>query len=167
MTTATVNVTTPTDREVVIRRSFSAPRSLVFDAHTRPQLVRRWLLGPPGWTMAVCEIHLRAGGTYRYELHGPEGEVMGWGGVYREVVSPERLVATELFDQDWTGGGTVNTLVLAEHEQRTDLTLTILYTSKDARDGALASGMTIGMEAGYGLLDTLLVALDAAHEQMA
>jgi uncharacterized protein YndB with AHSA1/START domain len=161
MNTAAVTVTTPSGREVVVTRSFDAPRRLVWDAHTKPELVKRWLFGPPGWTMPTCEIDLRVGGRYRYVLAGPAGERMGWGGVYREVVAPQRLVSTERFDEDWTGGETVNTLVLAEDDGRTALTLTVMYASKDARDGALATGMTTGMEAGYNELDSVLASMAA------
>ena len=151
-----LKVTTPTDREVVITRVFNAPRRLVFDAHTKPELVRRWLLGPPGWTMPICEIDLRVGGKYRYVWRGPKGESMGMGGVHREILAPARLVSTQLFDEDWTGGETVGTLVLTEQGGKTTLTQTVLYASKEARDGALRTGMTDGMEAGYVRLDELL-----------
>jgi uncharacterized protein YndB with AHSA1/START domain len=163
MNAAPVIVTTPTDREVVVTRSFDAPRQLVWDAHTKPELVRRWLLGPPGWTMPVCEIELRVGGRYRYVLSGPGGELMGWGGEYREITAPERIVSTELFDEDWTGGGTLNTLVLREVGAGTELALTVLYTSREAREGALATGMTTGMEAGFLALDELLVRMAAGE----
>jgi uncharacterized protein YndB with AHSA1/START domain len=162
MNAATVNVTTPSDREVVVTRSFNAPRQLVWDAHTEPALVRRWLLGPPGWTMPVCEIDLRVGGRYRYVLVSSEGDEMGWGGVYREIKAPDRLVSAEAFDQDWTGGETVNTLVLATRGEGTLLTLTVQYASKEAREAALATGMTVGMEAGYALLDHVLASMAAA-----
>src|SRR6267142_2389988 len=117
--TGLMKVTTPTDREILVTRVFDAPRTLVFDAHTKPELVKRWLTGPPGWTMPVCEIDLSVGGRYRYVWRGPNGEEMGMGGVYREVVRPERIVATQLFDQDWTGGETVGTLVLTEQGGKT------------------------------------------------
>jgi uncharacterized protein YndB with AHSA1/START domain len=155
----TLKVTTPTDREVVITRVFDAPRALIFDCHTKPELVRRWLLGPPGWTMPVCEIDLRVGGKYRFVWRGPDGTEMGMGGVHREIVAPERLVTTQLFDQDWTGGETLGTLVLTEKEGKTILTNTIVYSSREARDGALSTGMTDGMEAGYARLDELAAAM--------
>ncbi len=161
MNAAAVTVTTPTDREVVVRRSFNAPRQLVFDAHTKPELVRRWLTGPPDWTMPICEIDLRVGGRYRYELHGPGGERLAWGGVYREIVPRERVITAERFDDDWTGGETINTLVLVERDASTDLSLTVLYASREARDGALATGMTTGMEMGFAELDRLLASLTA------
>jgi uncharacterized protein YndB with AHSA1/START domain len=153
-----LQIATPSDREVVITREFDAPRDLVFDCHTRPELVRRWLLGPPGWTMPVCEIDLRVGGKYRYVWRGPNGEEMGMGGTFREVARPERLASSELFDEDWTGGETLATTEFTEHGGRTTAKVTVLYASKEAREGALATGMTEGMEAGYQRLDELLAA---------
>ena len=150
-------VTTPTDREVVVTRVFAAPRGMVFDAHTKPELVRRWLLGPPGWTMPVCEIDLRVGGTYRYEWeHAASGQRMGVAGTFTEIVRPSRIVITQVFDQDWTGGETVVTTNLAEEKGKTTLTTTVRYSSREARDAALKTGMTSGMEAGYERLDQLL-----------
>jgi uncharacterized protein YndB with AHSA1/START domain len=153
---ATLQVTTPTDREIVMTRDFNAPRHLVFDAHTKPELVRRWLFGPEGWSFTVCDIDLRVGGKYRFEWRNDDGREMGMGGTYREVVRPERLISTELFDEDWTGGETLNTMVLTEREGRITLTTTALYSSREARDGALQSGMDEGMEAGYRRLDSIL-----------
>ena len=94
----TLKLTTLGDREIVMTRVFDAPRRLVFDALTKPELVKQWLLGPPGWTMPVCEIDLRVGGAYRYLLrrHSDATE-MGMRGVHGEIVVPERLVATEKF----------------------------------------------------------------------
>ena len=156
-----LSVTTRSDREILITRVFDAPRTLVFDCMSKPELVQRWLLGPPGWTMPVCEIDLRVGGRYRYVWRAPDGTEMGMGGVYREIVPPERIVQTELFDQDWTGGETVGTAVLTEKDSRTTLTITVLYSSKEARDGALRSGMTEGMSAGYDRLAELLATMPA------
>ncbi len=150
-------VTTPTDREIVMTRVFAAPRNLVFDAWTNPELVRRWLLGPPGWTMPVCEIDLRVGGAYRFEWLGQDGTVMGMGGVYREIVIPERIVNTQLFDRDWTGGEALGTLLLTEQGGKTTLTNKVLYSSREARDGALRTRMAEGVEAGYARLDEILV----------
>src|SRR5712692_6290123 len=105
MNTGDLKVTAPTDREIAMTRAFNAPGRLVFDALTKPELVKQWLLGPPGWTMPVCEIDLRVGGAYPLrlaaELHGSK---MGGRGVYREIVPPERLVFTEVFDEAWYPG---------------------------------------------------------------
>jgi len=155
----TLKVTTPSDREIVVTRVFDAPRTLVFDCMCKPELVKRWLLGPPGWTMPVCEIDFKVGGRYRYVWRGPDGSEMGMGGVYREIVPPDRIVQSELFDQDWTGGETLATALLNEEASRTTLTITILYSSKEARDGALRTGMTEGMAAGYDRLADLLASI--------
>src|ERR1700686_1008654 len=96
--TGTLKVTTPTDREIVMMRVFDAPRRLVFDAMTKPELVKQWLLGPPGWSMVVCEIDLKVGGTYRYVWRNTDGTEMGMHGVYREINRPERALQTEAFD---------------------------------------------------------------------
>jgi len=97
--TGTLQVSTRGDREIVMTRDFAAPRQLVFDAFTKPELVRRWLLGPPGWSMPVCEMDFRVGGSYRYVWRHEKGQEMGMGGVYREIVVPERIVSTEKFDE--------------------------------------------------------------------
>ncbi|RPI51245.1 MAG: ATPase [Acidobacteria bacterium] len=157
-----LTVTLPSDREIVITRMVNAPRHLVFDCYTKPELVRRWLLGPSGWTMPVCEIDLRVGGRYRYVWQHADGRQMGMGGVFREIDPPHRVIQTELFDQDWTGGETISTLVLTEEQCRTTIANTVLYASKEARDGALKTGMTDGMEAGYVRLDELAAELLAA-----
>lgn len=151
-----LQITTPTDLEVVMTRVFDAPRHLVFDAWTKPELVKQWLLGPPGWTMPVCEIDLRVGGRYRFVWRGPDGIEMGMGGVHREIVVPERVVNTQLFDQDWTGGETIGTLLLSERDGKTTLTNSVLYSSKEARDATLKTGMADGVEMGYQRLDKLL-----------
>jgi len=156
MDTGKLRVTTPSDREIAMIRVFNAPRNLVFDAWTKPELVRRWLLGPPGWTMPVCEIDLRVGGAYRFEWLGQDGTRMGMGGVYREIVIPERIVNTQLFDVDWTGGETLGTLLFTEHAGKTTLTNSVLYSSREARDAALRTRMAEGVEAGYARLDEIL-----------
>jgi uncharacterized protein YndB with AHSA1/START domain len=155
-TVANLEVTTPSDREIMLRRAFDAPRSLVFDCYTKPELLKRWLTGPDGWSLAVCDNDLRVGGAFRWVWRGPDGREMGMGGVHREIVRPERIVRTELFDKDWTGGETVGTLVLTEQDGRTTVTTTVLYSSPGARDGALKSGMTQGVAASNDRLEALL-----------
>src|SRR4249920_80587 len=129
-------VSTPSDREIQVTRDFHAPRRLVFDAFTKPDLVRRWLLGPPGWTMPLCEIDLRVGGAYRYVWRKEGEKDMGMGGVFRDIVAPERLVATERFDDAWYPGEALDTTVFDEKNGMTRVTLTVSYESKEARDTA-------------------------------
>ncbi len=96
---STLKVTTPSVREIAMTREFNAPRQLVWDAHTKPELVWKWLLGPPGWSMPVCTIDLRVGGSYRYEWRNDsDGTTMAMGGTYKEVKPIERIVSTEKFD---------------------------------------------------------------------
>lgn len=153
----TLKLTTPSDREIAMTRAFDAPRKLVFDAHTKPDLVRQWLLGPPGWSMPVCEMDVRVGGTYRWVWrHDRNGATMGMGGVYREIVAPERLVNTERFDEAWYPGEALNTLVLVEKGGRTTLTQTMRYESREARDAVLKSDMERGVAASYDRLAELL-----------
>ena len=153
----TFKLTTPSDREIEVTRTFDAPRTLIFDAMTKPEWVRRWLLGPPGWTMPVCEIDLRVGGAYRYQWRfEASGNEMGMRGVFREISAPEKLVATEKFDEAWYAGEALDTTVLTEKDGKTTMTLTVLYESKGARDTATQSGMEQGMAAGYDRLEELL-----------
>jgi uncharacterized protein YndB with AHSA1/START domain len=155
-TTSTIEVTTPSDREVRITRVFAAPRRLVFDAWTKPEILRRWLGVRGGWTMAVCEVDLRVGGAYRYVWRGPNGEEMGMGGTYREIVRPERIVATERFDEQWYEGEALDTIELAERDGKTTATTTVRYISREVRDAALKTGMATGVGESYDALDTLL-----------
>ena len=152
-------VTTPTDCEIEIARDFHAPRQLVFDAFTKPELVRRWLLGPPGWSMPVCEIDLKAGGAYRYVWRKEGVKDMGMGGIFREIVSPGRLVATEKFDDSWYPGGALDTTTFVQEGGIAKTRITVLYESKEARDTARRSGMEHGMAAGYNRLEELLASL--------
>jgi uncharacterized protein YndB with AHSA1/START domain len=157
----TMKIATVGEREVVITRAFDAPRSLVWDAHTKPELLKRWLTGPPGWTFAVCEMDLRVGGKYRWVWRGPDGTEMGMGGVHREIVPLERIVNTQLFDQDWTGGEAIGTLVFTERDGKTTLTNTIQYSSREARDAVLKTPMEQGMAAGYDRLEEFLATMPA------
>jgi uncharacterized protein YndB with AHSA1/START domain len=151
--TGTLKVTAPTDREIVLTRVFDAPRRLVWDAFTKPELLQRWF-GPRGWSLVVCEVDLRVGGGFRFVLRGPDGTEMGMRGVYREIMPPERSVHMESFD-DYPGESQV-TAVFAEHGGKTTLTATILYPSKEVRDLVIQSGMEHGAAESYDKLAELL-----------
>jgi uncharacterized protein YndB with AHSA1/START domain len=157
----TLKITTGGDRELVMTRVFDAPRRLVFEALTRADLLQRWFLGPDGWTLPVCEIDLRAGGAYRYVWRNVDGTEMGMGGVFREVVPPERIVNTERYDESWYPGEAQVTTVLTEQEGKTIMTITVLYESREALDAVLSSGMEEGVVAGYDRLAGLLASLQA------
>jgi uncharacterized protein YndB with AHSA1/START domain len=149
-----LKVELPSDREVLVTRAFNAPVDLVWDAHTKPELVKRWMTGPDGWSMPVCEIDLRVGGAYRYRWRNDaDGSEFGSGGVHKEVATPTRVVTTERMEG--FQGEATNTLVLREAGGKTIVTLTMDFGSKEARDGAVATGMTDGMELGYQRLDAM------------
>ena len=162
--TNTLQVAKSGDNELVIARTFDAPRALVFDAFTKPDLVKRWLLGPPGWSMPVCEIDLKVGGRFRYVWRNDErAKDMGVGGAFREIVPPERLVHDELFDEDWTGGQTVVTTMFSEENGKTTVTMTVRYSTSVAREAALGMGMTTGMDQSYDRLADLLASESSQH----
>jgi uncharacterized protein YndB with AHSA1/START domain len=159
--TATLEISTPSDRELAMSRTFDAPRRLVFDAFTQPDLIRRWMLGPPGWTMTVCEMDLRVGGRYRYVWCKEDGTEMGMGGEIRELEPPERLTSTERFDESWYPGEAVWTVLLTEENGRTTMTQTVLYESREARDAVLASPAAEGAAMSYERLAELLASIEA------
>jgi uncharacterized protein YndB with AHSA1/START domain len=154
-----LKVTTPSDREVVMTREFNAPARLVFDAWTKPELIRRWLLGPEGWTMPVCECDLRVGGKYRWVWRNADGREMGIGGTYREIERPTRIVWTEAFDDPWYPGEAIVTTELIEKDGKTLSVQTMLMRDKDARDVVLKSGMESGVEVSFARLDEIFAEL--------
>jgi uncharacterized protein YndB with AHSA1/START domain len=155
-------VTLPGDREVKVARSFRAPRALVYRAYTEPALVRRWLLGPPGWSMPVCEMDVRVGGRFTWRWRSDEGgSEFGFTGAYREVQPASKIVHTEAYEPGTVGGGypgaeAIVTVTFTEDGGITTVTTLIDFGSKEARDAALATGMTDGMEQSYQLLDRIL-----------
>lgn len=144
------------DLAIVMTRTFDAPRHLVWEALTRPDLLKRWLGVFDGWTMPTCEIDLRVGGAYHYVWRGSDGSRLGMHGLFREIVPPERIVYTEAFDESWYPGEALVTTVLDEQASQTTLTITSLFESQAGRDAALKSGMEHGVAAGYDALDTVL-----------
>ena len=149
----TVTIETPTDREVVVTRVFDAPRQLVFDALTRPDLIKRWY-GPPG-AIEVCESDARPGGSWRF-VSRMRGKVITQYGVYREVDAPNSFVRTERWE-DWDPGETIVTVELIEHHGRTTMTQRILFPTQEVRDVVLKGGLTLkGTSEFYERLDVLL-----------
>src|SRR5690242_9298216 len=153
----TFEITTPTDNEVLMSREFDAPRSAVFDAYTKPQIISKWMLGPEGWTMPVCEIDARPRGKWHFVWRKSDGTEMAMHGEYQEVNPPERIVSTESWGGDWPE--TLNTVVLYEKEGKTLATTTILYPSREARDAAMKTGMKDGVAMSYDRLEGILSAL--------
>jgi uncharacterized protein YndB with AHSA1/START domain len=157
-------VSQPSDREVKVVRSFKAPRELFYKAYTTPELVKRWLLGPPGWTMPVCEMDVRVGGKYRWRWRSNEsGKEFGFHGEFKQVDPPAKLVHSEYFDPGDVGGdmgdGAMIRVEFTEDKGVTTMTSVMDYGNKRARDAAVATGMTDGMEQSYQLLDGVLAKL--------
>ncbi len=155
---STFTVTTPSDLEVRMTRLFDAPRSLVFEALTRPQHVKRWWgqLGE-GYSVPVCEIDLRVGGRWRFVNRHPKGEA-AFHGEYREIAPPGRLVFTEIFEEFPDTVSEVTT-DLADEGGKTRMTATVRYPSKEVRDMVIASGMSRGAGISYDRLEDLVVEL--------
>jgi uncharacterized protein YndB with AHSA1/START domain len=147
-----LQATMPNDQDIQVTRTFNAPRQLVWDAHTKPELVQRWLLGPDGWTMPICEIDFRVGGKYRYGWANPSnGRAFEMVGIFKEIAPVERIVHSERFG----AAESQVTMLLAEARGKTTMTMTIRYDSKQTRDAAFATGMTTGMERSYQRLDDM------------
>lgn len=151
---AALEITTPTEREVVLKRIFDASRELVFDALTTPELLKRWY-GPTGWTLILCEIDLKVGGNWHFVVERPDGKKIGQKGVYHEVIRPERIVNTESWE-DWDPGETLVRTTLVEIDQKTTLTSTSLFPSQEVRDIILKSGLDDGAKQSYQRLADLL-----------
>lgn len=156
-----LTITLPSDREIQITRSFAAPADLVFDCWTVPALIQRWL-GPADWVFTHCEFDARVGGKWRFVTRGPDGFEMASGGEVLEITRPTWIKTTELYDMDWTGGETINSNRITEQNGVTTSVVTILYASKEARDGARATPMAEGMEMGFKRLDELLADMPAS-----
>lgn len=166
-------VSLPAEGQVEVTRTFDAPRALVYEAYTRPELMRKWLLGPPGWTMPVCEMDPRPGGTFRWRWRSEEdGQEFGFEGEFLEVEAPALIRHTEVYDPgDFggsAGGGGVEipesmgdgeaivTLRFTEEDGATTVSTLIDYGTDESRDEAMSTGMTDGMELSYQNLDRLL-----------
>lgn len=168
--TSKTQVILPSDHEVKVVRAFHAPRELVYKAYTTPELLKRWMLGPPGWSMPVCEMDLRVGGQYRWRWRGDEdGKEFGFYGEFKVVEPGRRLVHTEFFDPGDVGGdmgeGALITIELTERNGVTTLSTLMDYYTKEARDAAMSTGMTDGMEITYQRLEELLPELGPVREK--
>ena len=157
------SVTLPTDEQILITREFDAPRHLVYEAMTTPELVRRWWHAKRG-EMTVAEIDLRVGGKWRYVMVTPDGMEVGFHGEYREIVPNERIVSTETYEGLPEGvsdeqGSTVNTATFVEADGRTTLTILVQAPSKETRDAIVESGMEDGLQDALDLMEEVAVSL--------
>lgn len=156
-------VTLPSDREVCVTRAFRAPARLVYEAYTKPELVQRWLLGPPGWEMTVCEMDVRPGGQFRWRWRSDEdGSEFGFRGEFVEVEPGTRIQHTQIYEPGDVGGTmgedqeSLITVTFSESDGITTVTSVMDFGSKEGRDAAMSTGMTDGMEMSYQNLDALL-----------
>ena len=143
-------------------RVFDAPKQLVYDAFSKPELLKQWF-GPRGFSLVVCEVDHRVGGGFRFVLRGPNGKEMGMRGAYRELAPPDRSVHMESFD-DFPGEARVTT-VFVEQDGKTTMTVTVLSPSKEVRDIVLQSGMEHGAAETYDRLAELLASMEAASSK--
>lgn len=159
-----LKIETKGERELLMSRSFNAPKYLVFECFTKPELLKRWLYGPEGWSLAECEIDFRVGGKYRYLWKFLEkGTLMGAGGEYKEIQAPDRFVCTEAFDEAWYPGESLLTNSFTEKDGKTVFLLTILYESREARDIVVKSPMEGGANQSYDRLANLVESLAAGR----
>ena len=151
------------ERELILRRTFRAPPRMVFDAMTKPELLRRWWAPRSlGVELFSCEAEVRVGGSYRY-VFGRQGQPpMAFSGVYKEVVPGARLCYTQIFEPMREAGEGLITATFEAHDGGTRLTQRELYPSKEVLDGAIASGMERGMRETLEELEVLLQELAAA-----
>ena len=152
----TLQLSKPSDREFQIKRMFAAPRERVFAAFTEPEVLSRWFFGKPGGTLAVCEVARKPGDSFRYVWRDPDGREMGMSGVTLEIEAPERIVATEKWDQPWYPGDATGTITFTEEGGVTTLTQTLRYESQAVRDMVLGTMVEHAMALGYDRLAELL-----------
>lgn len=149
-----------TDRELVVTRTFDAPAHIVFDAWTKPEFLKRWWAPKSfGVSLFECESDLREGGTYRYAFGRDPKNPEVFSGRYVEVNAPSRLVLTQVYDRMRDAGEAVVTATFEESQGKTLLTLRQLFPSKEALEGALASGMETGMRVTLDQLDALVASM--------
>jgi uncharacterized protein YndB with AHSA1/START domain len=159
-TSGTAKVTLPADNQILITREFDAPKHLVFEAWTTPELVRRWWHANRG-EMTVCEIDLRVGGAWRYAMTVEGFGEVGFHGEYREIVPGERLVSTEVYEgiPDAEENAALDTLTLTEVDGGTLMTILVEHPTKEGRDAHIESGMEDGMQDAMDLLEEVAVSL--------
>jgi uncharacterized protein YndB with AHSA1/START domain len=153
-------VTLPSDEQILITREFDAPRHLVYQAWTTPELVKRWWNGHQG-EMTVAEIDLRVGGRWRYVMVAPGGFEVAFHGEYLEIVPNERIVNTQVYETSDApeGEGVLNIVTFTEVDGRTVLSLLVQATSRQVRDAIMSSGMEVGMQEQMDALEQLAISL--------
>ena len=163
-TVATVNVTTPSEREIVMTRMFDAPRAVVYDCYTKTELLRRWMQ-PEGWAFIQCDNDLKVGGAFHWRWRNEQGQEIGIRGIYSEIVRPQQITRTEIFDFNSMQSESFGTLSLAEQNGQTTMTTRVLYASQEARDQALS--FCADRDAVSAKLDALIAELKRAQTDAA
>jgi uncharacterized protein YndB with AHSA1/START domain len=153
----TAVVTLPTDTQILITRTFAAPRQLVFKAFTTPELIKRWWGGDRG-AVTSAEVDLRVGGKWRYVMTANEGFEVAFHGEYREIVPNERIISTEIYEGA-PDAVAVNTLTLEDKNGQTSMTSLSEYPSKEIRDTVINSGMEGGMQESFDHLEQVALSL--------
>jgi uncharacterized protein YndB with AHSA1/START domain len=148
----TAVVTLPTDTQILITRKFAAPKHLVYQAWTTPELIKRWWSGDRG-VVTTADVDLRVGGTWRYVMRANGGFEVAFHGEFREIVPNERIVCTEIYEGVPDGQAAVCTHTFTEKDGQSTLTLLTQLASKADRDAIIDSGMEGGMQAGWDLLE--------------
>jgi len=158
----TLTVTLPSDREIVMTRTFDVARDLVFEAFIRPEHVQHWW-GPRGLSVSTCEMDVRVGGAWRFVERGQGAAEHPFKGEFREVAPPERLVFTQIYDvEPFADKEVLVTIVLTEQDGNTLMTETLSFDSIENRDGMLQSGMEGGATESLGRLNEHLQTMKAA-----
>jgi uncharacterized protein YndB with AHSA1/START domain len=154
--TGSLRLTIPTDQQIVLTRLFNAPRSLVFDAWTKPKYLARWW-GQSATPLVLCEVDLRPGGAWRFVERGIDGKEYSFHGEYREVLPPERLVYTFVLDEEgWRQRPVLVTVTFEEWGRKTKFRQEVLHQTVEDRDAYLQAGMERGAAASYDKLAELL-----------
>jgi uncharacterized protein YndB with AHSA1/START domain len=150
-------LTLPSDREIVMARVFNAPRELVFQAYTDPDLIPKWW-GPRRYTTTVDKMEVKVGGRWRFVQRDADGNEYAFNGEYREITPPDRLAYTFEFE-GMPGHVLLETVTFEEHDGQTKVTVTSLFSSVEDRDGMLHSGMEAGANESQDRLAELLATL--------
>lgn len=152
-------VTLPTDTQILITRDFNAPKHLVYQAWTTPELVKRWWSAQRG-TVTVADVDLRVGGTWRWVMVTDDGFEVAFHGEYRELIPNERIVCTEVYEGfPEADAESLNTMTFTETNGRTTLTLLVQHAHQAHRDAHINSGMEAGMQDAMDLLEQVAISL--------
>jgi len=158
-TSGSATVTLPTDTQILITREFDAPKHLVYQAWTTPELIKRWWSGDRGEVISA-EVDLRVGGAWRYVMVASGGFEVAFHGEFREIVANERIVSTEVYE-GMPDAEAIDTLTLTESDGRTTLMLLVQHDTQQSRDAHINSGMEAGMQEAMDHLSSIVQRLAA------